>query len=369
MKFGIDAKWFHSGPPSGQMVVQELCKELLDVCEEPDELWFFVQKKYFNRSIHPKVTSSDYIYTPSIPNFIYNSMCFPLIREKANLDAVLFQNFVPLYGKTPAVGFVQDLLFLTYPQYFSLREKYIYQLMVRGLSQATVLVVTSDSERQRMTSAGVSTPIRVVPLGVSTMFKPISHFPEIRINYVQNKYQLPGEYMLYLGRFNVRKNLLGLLQACLRMNHSIPLVLAGPKDSYRDVQSLIDTLRADGKTIITTGYVDTADLPILYGMATLFCFPSFAEGFGLPPLEAMASGVPVVVSDTTSLPEVCGDAAEYFDPNDWDSMAVALDKVLDDPKLRQEMVTRGLARSATFTWKKTAQGVLEALQLAGGRMR
>lgn len=288
-----------------------------------------------------------------------------MLSSRPKLDAVLFQNFVPLYGKTRSVGFVQDLLFVDFPEYFTFSEKCIFRLMQKGLVHASVLVVTSESEKQRMLTLGVEAPIEVVPLGISKAFKVLADYSEAQIEGVRRKYDLPGEFLLYVGRFNIRKNLSGLLAAYRRMNSTIPLVLVGPRDLGQGQGGEYRTLAA-GKRIVTTGYVDGADLPLIYAMATVFCFPSFAEGFGLPPLEAMAAGVPVAVSNATSLPEVCGEAARYFDPSDIDAMALEIDGLVSDSSLRKEMIGKGLARSSEFTWGKTSKGILKALRLAAG---
>lgn len=114
--------------------------------------------------------------------------------------------------------------------------------------------------------------------------------------------------------------------------------------------------------MVQTGYVDDADMPALFGGATAFAFPSFYEGFGMPPLEAMACGTPVIVSDASSLPEVVGDAAEIVDPHDTASIAAALDRVLRDPALRSRLSAAGLARCARFDWEVEAAKLRELLR-------
>jgi len=181
---------------------------------------------------------------------------------------------------------------------------------------------------------------------------------------VKRKYNITGNYLLYVGTLEPRKNLLGLIRAYAqsRAKDDFILVLAGGKGwQYENIFKLVRELKLENR-IIFTGYVPENDLPGLYQGATLFVYPSFYEGFGLPPLEAMACGLPVIVSHTTSLPEVVGDAGVYVDPNDVEQISFSIDTVLSDSELRQTLIQRGLERAKLFSWEKAAKETLKLYQ-------
>ncbi len=170
-------------------------------------------------------------------------------------------------------------------------------------------------------------------------------------------------FVLSIGMIEPRKNWQGLIRAysLLRARHSLPhrLVLAGPRGWLSDAIFEERDRSPFRNDIIFPGFVADADLPTLYTAAAVFAFPSFYEGFGLPPLEAMACGTPVVISDAASLPEVVGDAGLTIAAEDTDALANALERALLDEPLRAELRRAGLARAATFTWPASAQALLE----------
>jgi alpha-1,3-rhamnosyl/mannosyltransferase len=197
----------------------------------------------------------------------------------------------------------------------------------------------------------------VVPLAPDARFVPPSRSA---VDAVRQKYQLPAEYVLYLGSNKPHKNLTmlvrGLAQAQVAKSKSA-LVIAGPWDArYPEARAIAEESSA---RIYFVGAVEDADLPALYAGATLFVFPSLYEGFGLPPLEAMACGTPVVCSNTSSLPEVVGEAALTVNPRDATEIANAITHVLDDAGLRDRLRERGLARAAQFSWEHTARETLQ----------
>ena len=172
------------------------------------------------------------------------------------------------------------------------------------------------------------------------------------------RYGITSPYILYVGAINGRKNIARLLDAyaMLAPRHPHVNLVIGGKRQWQtgEIDTTLQRLNL-GQRLHFTGYVDDTDLPALYSAAELFVFPSLYEGFGLPPLEAMACGAAVVTSNTSSLPEVVGDAAVLIDPYDVSALADAMDRLLSDAALRADMQQRGLAQAARFTWKRTAQ--------------
>jgi glycosyltransferase involved in cell wall biosynthesis len=206
--------------------------------------------------------------------------------------------------------------------------------------------------------------IYVTPLSADENYKP--DHDEETLKRVRAKYKLPPQFVLYVGTIEPRKNVAGIARAYsmmpAKLREEYPLVLAGSRGWYADtIFEEINSLNISGG-IREIGFVDAEDLPALMSLAKLFVFPSHYEGFGYPPLEAMASGVPVITSNTSSLPEVIGDAGIMVEPNDFETLSSEMRKVLTDPKLHADLRVRGLARANEFTWQRTAKRTLEVFQ-------
>ena len=203
--------------------------------------------------------------------------------------------------------------------------------------------------------------VHVLYCGVDARFHPEKEPGEQER--LRDRYSIESPYVLSVGTLQPRKNYVRLIKALANLPPvNLQLVIAGGRGwLYEDV---LAEAEKHGDCVRVLGFVDDADLPALLRNAALFAFPSLYEGFGLPVLEAMACGVPVVCSNASSLPEVAGDAALTIDPLDTDGLAEAMSRVLADADLRQEMIDRGLAQAARFTWEKAARqllGLFEAL--------
>src|SRR5205085_8746850 len=200
--------------------------------------------------------------------------------------------------------------------------------------------------------------VTAIPLAAPPHFGPVADNKELQR--VRHTYGIEGDYILSVGSIQPRKNLARLVRAyaSLRGEYStdkLPkLVLAGKCAWLFDetLRALEETGLKD--TVVLPGYVPEADLPALYSGALCFVYPSYFEGFGLPPLEAMKCGAPVIAGNRTSLPEVLGDAGLLVDPFDKDAIAVAVRRVIDEPELRQTLRERGLKQSQKFDWRETA---------------
>ena len=193
-----------------------------------------------------------------------------------------------------------------------------------------------------------------------------------RDDFIRRKYKLPARFILYVGTLEPRKNLNTLLEAYAVLRHSLPevgLVIAGGKGwLYESFFARLRTLDLEPHVTLT-GFVPEADLPALINCAEVFAYPSVFEGFGLPPLEAMACGMPVVVSNASSLPEVVGEAGLSLAPRDISAWVEALSGVLLNPALRADLRARGLQRAAQFTWQAAARQTLALYQDLGGNLQ
>ena len=200
--------------------------------------------------------------------------------------------------------------------------------------------------------------IVIVPPGVDITTFQVSYSKDA-LQQVRTKYQLSDNYILYMGTLEPRKNIERLVQAfaqLLQQNEfqKYKLVLAGKKGwRYDSIFEQIKTLGIEDK-IIFTGYVAEVDKAAIYQMAKLFVFPSLYEGFGIPIVEAMAAGVPVITSNVSSMPEAAGDAALLIDPFSVEQIAIAMQKLLTDETLRQLCIARGYEHCKLFTWERSA---------------
>jgi len=175
------------------------------------------------------------------------------------------------------------------------------------------------------------------------------------------KYNLPKKFILFVGTIEPRKNIKRLIEAYNIVSPQEPLVIVGKKGwFYKEIFKEIEELNIKDK-IIFLDYLPGKDLPYLYNKAICFIYPSLYEGFGLPPLEAMACGCPVITSSTSSLPEVVGNAAVLIDPGKTREMVVAIEKILGSRKLRDELRQKGIVQSKKFSWRKTSEQILEIL--------
>ncbi|RKE98836.1 glycosyltransferase family 4 protein [Ichthyenterobacterium magnum] len=361
MKIGIDAKWFFNGPPSGKVVVKQLLKELLSSTYKDEEFYVFLNKADKEIEFPYKRENIKCIYISSFNNLISNAITLPKYAKKHKLDVVLFQNF-GTFSNIKSIVYIHDLLYLDYPQFYSLKERLYLSLLKPLAKKANTIVTISETEKNRIIKhklGGVNN-VHFVYHGVDKKFKPLDQHDKKQIEAFKLKYNLPNQFILYLGRLNIRKNIANLISAMQYVN--TPLVIAGENDhKSEDLLSKIKTLGLQNK-IIFTGYLEENELPLVYALATLFCFPSYAEGFGLPPLEAMASGTPVIVSDRTSLPEVCEDAGMYINPNDSLDIAKKINTLLASKEIINTFATKGVIQAKKFSWIKSAENLMNIIK-------
>ncbi len=272
--------------------------------------------------------------------------------------------------RLPLVVTVHDLGHLRFPQFLpAARRGWLEARLVETLKRARAVLADSQFTRNELLHFFPwLEPERVVVahLGVDRQqFRPQPPEEVVRL---RGRYCLPPRFILYTGTLEPRKNLQGLLEAysMLRpgMQREYPLVLAGAhgwqEGAFRD---RLRRLRNQG-VLRELGYVPQSQLATLMAAATVFCFPSLYEGFGLPPLEAAACGTPVLCSCAASLPEVMGEAAWYVDPLSPGAIAAGLERLLDDAELRGTLRERGLARAAGYTWAACAEETLRAYRAA-----
>lgn len=293
----------------------------------------------------------------------------PLHAARLGLDVIHGPGYsTPALGRCARVVTIHDMQYAHFPDIYP-RGQYLFFRLFIPLSAKTSTAVITDAESTRAdVQRFLSIPaqkITAIPLAPDPRFaRPPA---AATVEAIRARYNLPQKYILTVSSFRPQKNTLRLIEAFHRLKQErFPhkLVLVGRKLSpFSQVQQLVERLNLAGDVLVT-GYLPDDDLPPIYAGADLFAFPSYFEGFGIPVLEAMACGVPVVLARAASLPEVGGEAGLYVDPYSVDDIAAGMRRVLSDSALAGALSQQGLARARTFSWERTARETLAVFERA-----
>jgi glycosyltransferase involved in cell wall biosynthesis len=320
---------------------------------------------------HPHVRAAPIPFSPRRLTQIWQRLRIPLPVElwTGRLDILHAPDFVLPPTRARTILTIHDLSFMVHPECAAPgMARYLNSAVPRGLRRADVVLADSEATRQDLTQllAIESARVNVVYPGVSPRFRPL---PTEETEPVRQHLGLPERFLLFVSTLEPRKNLVRLLEAYAQMlnsqfsilNSQFPppdLVIGGRRGwLYEDIFATIGRLGL-GDRVRLLDFVDDNDLPALYNLAWAFVYPSIYEGFGLPALEAMRCGTPVVTADNSSLPEVVGDAAVLVRADDVTSIASGIRLAVYDESLRARLRTAGLARAETFTWERAAQQLL-----------
>ncbi len=264
-------------------------------------------------------------------------------------------------GDIPHITTVHDIAFLANPNWFPIHYQWFYKKRIEETINFSQRIITdshfSAREIQKHYSVDIN-KIDIIYLGVSNLFKPQ---PSGRINEIKLKYNLPEKYILYAGTLEPRKNIPSLIKAWNSIANKIPhnLVIIG-RTGWKTTPIDKAIQKSEHKTRIhRLGYITDEDFPVIISGADLFLYLSFYEGFGLPPLEAMSCGTPVIASNCGSLPEILGNKAILVDPYNIQQIAEVIYELCEDKTKRQTLSYEALSYSQQFTWEKTAQKTLE----------
>lgn len=274
-----------------------------------------------------------------------------LPREKYCRYVVTLHDLIP-YMMPDTVG-------ESYKRQFTSEMPYIVE------NADKIITVSEYSKEDIVKFFGISQEkVVVTPLAADDIYIPINH--KLAKLFIHDNYEIHRDFILYLGGFSPRKNVLGLIQAYHQIYKKLPhlcdLVIVGtPKDSHQEIASFIEKLEIKDR-VKFTGFVPYAHLPYFYNSASVFVYPSTYEGFGLPPLEAMSCGCPTITSNVTSMPEVVGDGAVLVNPYDIEEISQAILRVLEDKRFAMHLILKGLERAADFSWEKTAAKTLQVYE-------
>lgn len=319
------------------------------------------------------------MWTPCHHRFEREALAVELLG--AGLDVLHSPDFIPprrLFSQRRSVITVHDLAFLKYPEVLTPESQRYYGQIGPAVEQADAVIAVSENTKRDL-MAFLDAPeekIVVIPEAPDPIYKPLDDASAVAA--VASGHGLIGPYFLFVGTIEPKKNIGNLIQAYALFRQMAPaaerlpdLAIVGRKGwLYADVYELAGRLGLHD-SVRFVGPVSRADLPFLYRGALALTYPSIYEGFGLPVLEAMASGTPVITSNVSSLPEVAGEAAISVDPTSVEAIAEGLHRVWSSPETRADLRRRGLARAALFSWENTARETLMVYEQAGrlGRAR
>ncbi|MFH1390646.1 MAG: glycosyltransferase family 1 protein [Candidatus Margulisiibacteriota bacterium] len=277
---------------------------------------------------------------------------------------------LPLCSGVPSVMVVYDLVFDLFPEYYRGRVNRLYLRLFfgRSLNKAKFILAISENTRSDLVRL-YNVPeekVKVVHLAAGEEFKTVED--AALLTAVKERYRLPEKFILFVGTIEPRKNVRRLIEAyfCLpaEIKRTRQLVLCGQKGwGFAELKDWLDR-QPEKKTVRFLDYVESRDLPLLYNLAELFIYPSLYEGFGLPILEAMSCGVPVITSNVSSMPEVAGEAAVLIDPKATGQLTGAMARILNDPELSRQLRQKGLEQAKKFSWEKAASATLALIKEA-----
>ncbi|MFL6230420.1 MAG: glycosyltransferase family 4 protein [Pyrinomonadaceae bacterium] len=375
MHIAIDAHSVGTGLAGNETYVTNLVEALAEV-DTANRYTLYVTKRTAVERFHGRWPNFDVRRTLPHTPLLRIPVTLSMELRRRPVDLLHVQYTAPPFAPCPVVATIHDLSFEHLPETFKRRSWAQLRLTVRRTARgAAHIVASSDYTRRDIVETYKVAPGRVtsVPLAAAPHFRPIRDARELQR--VRDAYGIRGDYILAVGSIQPRKNLPRLIEAYAglrrqRSHDKLPRLVVVGKRAWLYEETL-RAVEASGvrEDVIFTGYAPESDLPALYSGALCFAYPSYFEGFGLPPLEAMRCGTPVVAGDRTSLPEVVGDAGLLVNPFDVEEIAAALARLIDDQQLRATLSARGLARAQQFDWRETARLTLEVYRRAiGGRM-
>lgn len=321
---------------------------------------------YLKTSPRPEMPppTSNFRYKIVTPRKMWTQFALPISLFLGKKPDVFFtpSHYAPRFSPVPTVISVMDLSFIRFPELFA--KKDLYQLKnwtAYSVKNAKKVLTISEFSKN-----DIINEYKIAKNDVEVTYPGIKANLDLKrkenMNDLSKKFGINKEYILFVGTLQPRKNIEKLIEAFSKLDKDILLIIVGKKGwLYEDI------LKAPEKygvleEVKFLDFVEDNELPLLYKNALCFVLPSLYEGFGLPVLEAMKNGCPVITSNVSSLPEAGGDAAMYFNPEDSDDIAKAIKKVVEDKTLREEMVKKGFVQVKKFSWEKTATQTLRVLE-------
>ncbi|MHB8160074.1 MAG: glycosyltransferase family 4 protein [Thermoleophilia bacterium] len=359
INIGIDAHAIGERLTGNETYVVNLL-EALFALESEHKFFLFFTRTEAASEWRDRYNNAEVVMAHPAQPLVRIPIVMPWLAWRTGIDLLHVQYAGPPFLNVPLITAIHDISYERYPELFSKKEVAQFKATIPRTARKArkVLTISECSKRDLVEIYGLpENKVHVIYLGVGVEFT-----PEVESNSKQKmmeKYSIAGRYFIAVGNLQPRKNLVRLIEAYARLRNEQPeicnkLVIVGKKAWKHDpILAFVKNSRWV-EDIIITGYVPKNDLQILYACSDALIYPSIYEGFGLPPLEAMACGAPVIVSDTSALPEVVGEAALKVDPFDTDAIAAAMALIVREPDLAQCLSAAGIKRASRFTWSKCA---------------
>jgi glycosyltransferase involved in cell wall biosynthesis len=377
MNIGIDVRSMFGTPTGVGRYVSNLLRHLSHL--NPEQHYWLYTDCQVDAPIIPQANfHQKSLRLPFAQNyFTWNHFRLPpeLLLHPVDLFHFPFYT-IPIIRNYKSIVTIHDITYEVHPEWYSWKGLVAMRPFSRYAARHADKILTDSNYSKQDLMKYYNVPeekIVVTYLGVEEWFRPIDD--QTALDTTRAKYRITSPQMiLYVGSIHTRRNIIQLLQAFQKVQQTIAdvqLVLVGKQEyPYMDLQVLIHELGPTSQVILA-GYLHIYDphLLALYNLADLFIYPSSYEGFGLPPIEAMACGTPVITSNNTSLPEVTGDAAILIDPLNIDEMAEAMIQVLMNQQMRQEMIAKGINQAQKFSWEQVAKETLAVYQEVLGLKR
>ncbi|PLX28067.1 hypothetical protein C0583_02440 [Candidatus Parcubacteria bacterium] len=379
MRIGIDIRTLmdkhYSGIPEYSY---KIIKNILEIDKENEYVLFYNSWKNISDSLPDFKKPNVSYYRTKFPNKIFNyilqkTLKWPKIDKLLEVDVFFMPhiNFIALSNKVKKIVTVHDLSFVMYPEYFSLRKNIWHKSI--GLEKMLasfdkIISVSKNTKNDIVKYLGIDKEkIEVIYSGIPSEYKNIDVMDK-KINEVRDEYNLNKPYIFYLGNIEPRKNILGLIKAFESLLENSPrynnyeLIIAGAKGwKYKKIVKYWQNSKIKDK-IRFLGYINSDDKKYLYNLASVFVYPSFYEGFGFPPLEAIVCGTPVITSANSSLAEILGQSALYVDAKDVVSIELAMKEVLDNNKLKEKILKDSQKFVEKYNWMNTAEQVYRVFE-------
>lgn len=366
MRIGIFADRIGSKGGGLETYERELIKGFMEIDSRNRYVIFGYSHKAIEKNLgsHPRFT---FTTVSKNSKFLRLSLSLPYELAKNHLDLVHICMVPPVFCPQKYIMTVHDLAPFIHPEFFP--KKILLRLnplLKKGIKHAAKIIAVSEAtKRDVIRLFGIDAhKIVVIHHGIDSQYKPIEDKKDAVT--ILKKYGISDKYILYVGRIQARKNILRLIQAFQllkqkkKLKHKLVLVgkrMWESKEIFKEIDKL--DIRED---VILTDHASYPDLPYFYNGADAFIYPSLFEGFGIPPLEAMACGTPVIASNVTAIPEIVGDAALFVDPIDISSIAEGMDKLLSSDNLKKDLIKKGFQRAKQFSWKETAKKTLSVYE-------